>query len=825
MKKYIPCLRSIILSLCLILLSTLQTATALSNNGMANLYTSVSAGGVSNAIFKGIVKQSKTNSAALVFEDDEQLDIKFSITVDSADIGIISELYLVVKYNNKWFFQDGSGQWQTLAEDISNLTAFTKKTLQSTEELNVNSNQLLGPGEYLVYGGYLNNQAKIVYNQQAIGFIVFSAQKASLHQFQSKHLLTSYFKSAFKGDTYTQNPTVDSTFSGGIASSPSVSSETNFSSTNLQEQGVDEADIIKTNGKQLFALDNCQYSTQKTCLSAYQINESPASNQFLSEYQFATENTKGSFYLANIETDSGAKEMVVRVSGSQIFSWAWWAYSGNWENTETEVNIIDVSNAAAMQSVHTIKLDGNLVSSRRIDNMLYLVTRLSPTINGYYEWYPSEPAPWVTQGEIDVNQQLLDNLSVADIIPNITFDKQASVPLHQAEDCFLPPHNSNKKADKNIISITAIPLDNPQAYQSSCIVGSSESLYASTEAVYLASSRYQYDFQSQNYTIVNPNGQYKTDIHKFSITDNGLEYKGSGDVPGHLGWEEDKKPFRMGEYNAQLRVASSLGTTWGGNSSTSLTILQESADSDSLEKIGGIDNLGKPGETLYASRFIGKRGYLVTFKKTDPLYILNLEDGTNPEIIAELEIEGFSEYLHPIGDKLLLGVGKSAVVALGEQGNDLGFSWFQGVKLSLFDVTDAASVREIQSMEIGKRPTSSAVFSDHHSFSFLDAQNNSPARFAIPVDLYDTVPLYSNWFNPGNPNSYYDWTHTGLYVFDLDTGASPGFELAGKLITAESIPDYSFLGPRDGYSIIQGNTVHYFHNHKLYSSTIFDLEK
>jgi len=93
-----------------------------------------------------------------------------------------------------------------------------------------------------------------------------------------------------------------------------------------------------------------------------------------------------------------------------------------------------------------------------------------------------------------------------------------------------------------------------------------------------------------------------------------------------------------------------------------------------------------------------------------------------------------------------------------------------------------------------------------------------------PIDLYDTTPLYSNWFDPQSPSSYYDWTHTGLYVFDLDTAETPGFNLAGKLLTAESIPDYNYRGPRYGYSVIQGEPIHYFYNHKLYSSAISDLE-
>ena len=108
----------------------------------------------------------------------------------------------------------------------------------------------------------------------------------------------------------------------------------------------------------------------------------------------------------------------------------------------------------------------------------------------------------------------------------------------------------------------------------------------------------------------------------------------------------------MGEHADVLKVATSKGNVWDESSTTSVSVLRESPDSQSLEEISSLHNLGKPGEKLYAARFIGSRGYLVTFKKVDPLYVLDFKNPEQPEILGELEINGYSDYLHPIGEKL-----------------------------------------------------------------------------------------------------------------------------------------------------------------------------
>jgi len=308
--------------------------------------------------------------------------------------------------------------------------------------------------------------------------------------------------------------------------------------------------------------------------------------------------------------------------------------------------------------------------------------------------------------------------------------------------------------------------------------------------------------------------QHTTAIHKFALRDGGIEYRGSGQVRGHLGWAEDKKSFRMGENGDYLNIVTSVGDTWNQSSSTRLTVLKESSQGNELQVVDVIDGIGKPGERLYAARFLGNRAYLVTFRLTDPLYVIDLSDQENPVIAGSLEIEGYSDYLHPISESLLLGIGKDAI--FDDTSTDFGGgrgAWYQGLKLSLFDVSDPANPSEVAALVLGKRGTGSAVLSDHHALSFLPASGTEPARLAIPVDLNDTIPS-STSFNPALPNAYYDYTHSGLYSFEID---AEGITQAGIIFGTQPGSNL-FYGNYTDRSILYNDAVFYIHQGEVLSS-------
>ena len=193
-----------------------------------------------------------------------------------------------------------------------------------------------------------------------------------------------------------------------------------------------------------------------------------------------------------------------------------------------------------------------------------------------------------------------------------------------------------------------------------------------------------------------------TTIHKFDISDPARTvYRGSGNVPGYL-----LSQWSLSEFEGVLRVVSTDTPAWwgaGGDSQSFLTTLR--ASDGALAKLGQIGELGK-GDRVYAVRFIGTVGYVVTFKQVDPLYTLDLSDPANPQVLGELTIPGYSAYLHPIGDSLLLGVGQD----VDAEGHPLG------TQVSLFDVSDLTHPTRLYQATLG--PGWSEAESDHHAFLF-----------------------------------------------------------------------------------------------------------
>ena len=187
-----------------------------------------------------------------------------------------------------------------------------------------------------------------------------------------------------------------------------------------------------------------------------------------------------------------------------------------------------------------------------------------------------------------------------------------------------------------------------------------------------------------------------TEIHKFSLDGLQTDYVGSTTIEGHLGWNQNQKSFRMSEKDGFLRILSYVGEQSNSfDSPARLHILKEATQTKTLETVAVLPNeahpqpLGKKGELIYGSRFVGDRGYLVTFRTTDPLYILDLADPTNPYILSALEIDGYSDYLQPVGENYLLGIGKDAVAQLPDDPFESpNGAWYQGVKLSLIDIRD-----------------------------------------------------------------------------------------------------------------------------------------
>jgi uncharacterized secreted protein with C-terminal beta-propeller domain len=214
----------------------------------------------------------------------------------------------------------------------------------------------------------------------------------------------------------------------------------------------------------------------------------------------------------------------------------------------------------------------------------------------------------------------------------------------------------------------------------------------------------------------------RTQIHRFDASKEGVtSYAASGEVTGFV-----LNQYALSEYGGALRVASTDEPQWfdgrlTGRSESFVTVLaQRGATLAALGRVGG---LGR-GERIYAVRFVGDKGYVVTFRQVDPLYTLDLADKADPKVVGELKILGYSAYLHPVSDDLLLGVGQDA----GAEGRRLG------TQLSLFDVSDLRRPLRRAQATLGANSSTTAEF-DPHAFLFF-----KPAGLAvIPLSAYGTA--------------------------------------------------------------------------------------
>ncbi len=297
------------------------------------------------------------------------------------------------------------------------------------------------------------------------------------------------------------------------------------------------------------------------------------------------------------------------------------------------------------------------------------------------------------------------------------------------------------------------------------LVGATSAVYVSRENIYVTIPKMPvFNEESQQMET--------TEIHRIRITDGEIKYETSGVVPGFV-----LNQFSMDEYDGHFRIATTTHTWQNGEEPASRNNLYVLGMD--LNITGKIEDIA-PGETIYSARFMGERGYLVTFKKVDPFFVIDLSDAANPEILGRLKITGYSSYLHPYDENRIIGIGKETVEA--EEGD---FAWYQGVKISFFDVSDVENPIEINKYEIGDRGTDSPILWDHKALLF-DKERN---LLAIPVL---EAKINEEQYPGGVPsNAYGDYVWQGLYVFDI---SEDGLELRGRITHIEDLDEYMKSG-------------------------------
>jgi uncharacterized secreted protein with C-terminal beta-propeller domain len=431
------------------------------------------------------------------------------------------------------------------------------------------------------------------------------------------------------------------------------------SKTNVQEAGIDEPDIVKTDGKRIVAvaqarahlvgLDDGKMTLRKT------LPDTMVRTVFL----------------------SGERLLVFSGQTAQSFE-----PGSRLAVQQAVLTMYDISNLSDPQHIATLTIDGDVLDARLVGSQVRVVTVASPDVDAPSPVYA--PDGGISQKSEDELRAAVAKTNVDDWIPTYTLHDAAGANVSKGRlvDCANLAH---PETFSGLDTVAVSSFDMGSAMQSRKTVGviaGGQQIYATDTSTYVSTTDWSRDGSAS-----------KTGLHKFVTAPSGTStYKGSGEVPGTL-----LNQYAMSEYNGVLRVASTISERrgWVNARQTTEGLVTTLHEQDGvLRQLGQVGGLGRQdNESIRAVRFIEERGYVVTFRQTDPLYVLDLRNAAAPKVVGELKIPGYSGYLHPVGEDLLLGVGQSGV--------DAGNSGQTGVQFSLFDISDPASPRRIDTQTYG----------------------------------------------------------------------------------------------------------------------------
>ena len=633
---------------------------------------------------------------------------------------------------------------------------------------------------------------------------------ARLVRAHSSDAITSEFKASLVEKYGTYDKTANSEFmlaSNGTEVAVDINSS--FSTTTLQESNVDESDRIKTDGQYIYVS-----SLHTPTIKTFETDNAQPPNTV--EVSTKTLRLRDDALFSGIYLRPEVNQLIALASesGSNNQAMGAWFTNEFWSGRKTEVFNLDISTPSDPKKLSKLTLDGQLISSRRVDATLYLATRQTVSIPGLI----LQP---MNANEAAYNQKIIEDTSIKDMLPKheINGTRTDSFDLN---DCYYAANQTSSHTQHSIISLLAIDLDSTDlSPKGQCFIGDAETIYASAQAIYLASTP-KTTIDSSNIITAEP---ATTEIHKFTLDGLKTDYAGSGTIEGHLGWNQSQKSFRMSEKDGYLRVLSYVGEHAGSiESPARLSILGENADNDTLEVVSTLPNdsrpepLGKKGELIYGSRFVGDRGFLVTFRTTDPLYILDLADPTNPSILSALMIDGYSDYLQPVGENFLIGIGKDAVAQLPDDPfNSPNGAWYQGVKLSLIDISNPSAPLEKETIILGKRGTETAVSKSHHAITTLMKDDTLQINF--PVSLHEAE--IDNFGLEKHPSDYSGWSHDALYRYDIDTKSGEISALKPIVAKMSNVPEtaeyYFDTNWEHDRSVILGDHAYYLKRDELFT--------
>jgi uncharacterized secreted protein with C-terminal beta-propeller domain len=493
--------------------------------------------------------------------------------------------------------------------------------------------------------------------------------------------------------------TVSSPQSGGGAGQ-------DFSTTNVQETGVDEPDEVKTDGKTIFAAENGRIyaldarSNPPKLLGTLDV-AGYGQQLLLSGDRLLVMSGAPIYYAVDVIAPPAPGGGTVRGGRAAQVAQPLPAVQSS------TLTLVDVSKPDSMKVLRTMSVNGGYVSARLTGHTARVIFSATPQV-----------LP-VLQGTAVTDQPpKIARTTTPDWRPTYKLRRgvKGKIARHALVRCTAIARPASFSG-LNSLTVLTIDIDKGlDPVDADGVMTDGELVYASKDNLYVATQKAMVERPNTD----SPPADVQTEIHRFDISKPGeTTYEGTGVVTGTL-----LNQYSMSEQDGLLRVASTSAPLWwspGSNrpSASYVTVLKQ--DGGTLRQVGRVGELGK-GERIYAVRFIGDVGYVVTFRQVDPLYTVGLSDPEHPKVLGSLDLLGYSAYLHPVGDGLLLGVGQAA----NEQGRT------EGTQVSLFDVSDPSKPTRLSNKLVGNGSSSSVEF-DPHAFLWWD-----PLHLAVlPVQIYD----------------------------------------------------------------------------------------
>ena len=498
----------------------------------------------------------------------------------------------------------------------------------------------------------------------------------------------------------------ESVSADSVVTNSATGSKEEFSKTNVQVEGVDEADIVKTDGNFIYYLTNSELTITDVNNVKLASKVEFDNKEFSPQEIFLKDNKIVVIGITNRKVEKK------NIANTEEY------YPTN--ETYTTAKIYNIEDRTNPKLERTIELEGYYLSSRMIGDNVYLISNknIYAYLCNYYK---------ATQLDEEEFKPKYVDTATGESIKSINFDCIYYIPEFE---------------DTNYLNIAAFNITNNEPASINSYLGAGNQMYASSTNLYITKTKYNYDDE----TDIN------TEIYKFNLKDATCTFSKTGEVPGSV-----LNQFSMDENNGYFRIATTDSTSWDSESNTNnLYVLNEN-----LEIVGKVEGLA-PGERIYSVRFMGNRAYMVTFVQTDPLFVIDLSDPTNPTVLGELKIPGYSTYLHPYDENHLIGFGENTKVVNYGYGDQVVTD---GMKMALFDVTDPNNPTEMYSVNIGGKGTYSELLYNHKALLFSKEKN----IIAFPIST---------------TGEDYEVEFQGAIVYGLSL--EKGFEEKGKITNLEN---------------------------------------